>query len=191
MCVLSFFHFSEYMTTAVIKPKSLKLDSFLLNHSAEYGIAAASSWLEFFLELSVLPSMKELYIIRWLGLLLCFGGEVMRKLAMFTAGSNFNHIVQQKREEGHQLVTHGVYAICRHPSYVGWFWWSIGTQLVLINPLCVCAYAAVSWSFFKSRIEEEELTLLNFFEHDYVDYMNSVPTGLPFIEGIPLNDDSH
>lgn len=36
--------------TAVNNPKSLSLDSFLLNHSLEYTVAALSSWIEFTLE---------------------------------------------------------------------------------------------------------------------------------------------
>lgn len=68
-------------------------------------------------------------MISLIGGLMCIGGEILRKAAMLTARTNFNHIVQSVREEGHQLVTHGVYSICRHPSYVGWFYWSIGTQV--------------------------------------------------------------
>jgi protein-S-isoprenylcysteine O-methyltransferase len=57
------------------------------------------------------------------------GGELLRKLAMFTAGTNFNHYVQYIRKDDHILVTGGIYAWCRHPSYVGWFSWSVGTQV--------------------------------------------------------------
>ena len=57
------------------------------------------------------------------------GGEILRKLAMFTATSNFNHYIQHVKEEGHELITHGIYNYFRHPAYVGWFYWSIGTQV--------------------------------------------------------------
>lgn len=50
VCSLSLFHYSEYLVTAVNNPKSLSLDSFLLNHSLEYTVAALSSWIEFTLE---------------------------------------------------------------------------------------------------------------------------------------------
>lgn len=40
--------------------------------------------------------------------------------------------VQFTKAETHQLVTHGVYSIVRHPSYVGWFWWSVGTQVIAV-----------------------------------------------------------
>lgn len=64
------------------------------------------------------------------GLLMVVFGECLRKAAMFTAGSNFNHVVQNEKSDTHTLVTSGVYAWCRHPSYVGWFYWSIGTQVL-------------------------------------------------------------
>lgn len=44
-------------------------------------------------------------------------------------------------------------SVCRHPSYAGWFWWSVGTQVLLGNPVCTIAYAAVSFLFFRNRIE--------------------------------------
>lgn len=186
MSLLSFFHFSEYLTTAIINPKSLSLDSFLLNHSKEYAIAAVCSWMEFSVECYFFPRFKQLPWCTGLGLVLCIAGELVRKGAMFTAGTNFNHIIQSHREEGHVLVTHGLYAWCRHPSYVGWFWWSIGTQVVLCNPVCTVVYAVASWRFFKQRVVEEEITLLNFFGEDYVNYQRRVPTGIPYIQGYRL-----
>lgn len=80
----------------------------------------------------VTMSPAELKQITWLsatGLLMVVFGECLRKAAMFTAGSNFNHVVQNEKSETHTLVTSGVYAWFRHPSYVGWFYWSIGTQV--------------------------------------------------------------
>lgn len=55
MCSLSFFHYSEYLVTAIINPHSLSLDSFLLNHSVEYTFAAVSSWVEFIIEKLTVP----------------------------------------------------------------------------------------------------------------------------------------
>lgn len=183
LCLLAAFHYSEYYTTYMINPRSLSLDSFLLNHSREYGAAAVCSWTEYAVERYLFPGMKEFGFLSWLGLVLCVGGEVVRKWAMFTARSNFNHVVQIQREEGHVLVTHGIYSLCRHPSYAGWFWWSVGTQLLLCNPICVVGYAIASWRFFDARVQDEEITLLNFFGEDYVWYQRRVPTGLPFIRG--------
>ena len=55
LCVLSFFHFSEYFSTSIYNYESLTVDSFLLNHSLAYGLAAVSSWCEFFIEAYFFP----------------------------------------------------------------------------------------------------------------------------------------
>ncbi len=72
---------------------------------------------------------------------------------MVHAGSNFNHLVQSKKRKGHVLVTGGVYRYLRHPSYFGFFWWGLGTQVVLGNAVCLVGYAVVLWRFFRRRIE--------------------------------------
>lgn len=82
-------------------------------------------------------------------------GQTIRSVAMAQAGSNFNHTVQVTRREGHVLVTGGVYSVLRHPSYFGFFWWGLGTQLVLGNGVCFVAYAVVLWRFFSGRIWSE------------------------------------
>lgn len=57
------------------------------------------------------------------------------------------------------------------------------TQVMLFNPVCIVAYTYVSWNFFRQRIYEEEISLLNFFGEEYLDYQKEVKTGLPFIKG--------
>ncbi|ELK28053.1 Putative G-protein coupled receptor 153 [Myotis davidii] len=186
MCSLSLFHYSEYLVTAVNNPKSLSLDSFLLNHSLEYTVAALSSWIEFTLENLLWPELKQVTWLSTTGLLMVVFGECLRKAAMFTAGSNFNHVVQNEKSETHTLVTSGVYAWFRHPSYVGWFYWSIGTQVMLCNPICGVGYALTVWRFFRDRTEEEEISLIHFFGEEYLEYKKRVPTGLPFIKGVKV-----
>lgn len=80
---LSFFHFSEYYTTSVTNPKSLSLDSFLLNHSPAYHAAAVASWIEFAIEVTFWPQIKTLKAISYAGVAICAAGEVLRKLAMW------------------------------------------------------------------------------------------------------------
>jgi len=185
---MSLFHYLEYLVTALTNPLNLNNDSFLLNHSVAYGVAAAAGLLEYFLELWLWPGMKQCLPVCALGALGCGLGDTFRKLAMFHAGSNFNHIVQGYKHDEHRLVTGGVFSYFRHPSYVGWFYWSISTQVVLCNPVCVVLYALVSWKFFADRIEAEEYYLLNFFGNQYLDYQKRVPTGLPFIKGFRVKE---
>ncbi|KAF7405541.1 hypothetical protein HZH66_004447 [Vespula vulgaris] len=187
MAVIAIFHYTEFLAIAWTNPSSLSIDSFVLNHSVSYGIAACSSWIEFVIERYYFPEMKMASSVSYIGLTLSTLGELLRKSAMFTAKHNFNHIVQSAKKRNHELITHGIYGIFRHPSYVGWFYWAIGTQLILQNPFCVLAYTVASWRFFHDRILIEEITLLNFFGEAYAEYQGKVPTGLPFISGYKIN----
>jgi protein-S-isoprenylcysteine O-methyltransferase len=186
---MSAFHYLEFLTTALTNPFNLSVDSYLLNHSVQYGLAAMASWIEYAVEIWAFPSMKTLNIfgISGMGVFICLFGDSLRKLAMFHAGQNFNHIVQGTRSQEHELVTYGVFSLVRHPSYVGWFLFSLGTQLILCNPMCFTVYGIVSWRFFAERIYVEEYILLQFFGDEYSKYQESVPyTGIPFIKGFKI-----
>ena len=70
---------------------------------------------------------------------------------MHTCSDNFSHIIVEHQPKDHKLVTHGVYSVLRHPSYVGWFYFAIGTQIVLANPISFVAYVVATWKFFADR----------------------------------------
>ena len=180
---LSFFHMSEYLLTAVYNPTTLSTDSYLINHSKAYVFAMLSSLVEYCIEMYFVPWIKAYVWISRLGLLLVITGELLRKVAMVTAASNFTHQVQYYKRSGHTLVTHGVYSLSRHPSYAGWFYWSIGSQLLLCNPVCFVGFAVATWMFFQDRILDEELLLLQFFGQEYEDYRKRVGIGIPFVKG--------
>jgi protein-S-isoprenylcysteine O-methyltransferase len=72
-------------------------------------------------------------------------------------------------------------SVLRHPAYFGWFYWSIGTQLLLCNPICIIAYTGASWSFFNARIPHEENLLLKFYPAGYPEYLRRTYIGIPFI----------
>ena len=76
---------------------------------------------------------------------------------MAKAGENFSHIVRDRKKEGHVLVTDGIYSWLRHPSYFGFFWWGLGSQMVLGNRMCLVGYALVLWRFFRLRIRSESV----------------------------------
>ena len=97
--------------------------------------------------------------------------------------------MQSSKREDHELVTSGVFSYVRHPSYVGWFLWSLGTQVVLLNPICFVLYTGVTWTFFNERIYAEEYLLLRFFGNAYSDYQAKVPAGIPFIRGFSFDQD--
>jgi len=183
LCFLSLFHFSEYIATGLGNPQNLSFDSYLVNHSLQYGLAMLVSWVEYGAWAWAAPWIKAQPLVTGLGCGLCLLGEVTRKAAMLEAGRSFNHLVQSTKADDHKLVTSGIYSLCRHPSYAGWFLWSLGSQLILVNPVCLVLYALVSFTFFQERIYVEEFTLLQFFGQDYKDYQKRVGPGIPGIKG--------
>ena len=138
-----------------------------------------------------------------LGLLLIVSGELLRKCGMVTAGANFTHTIALRQRREHVLVEHGVYRFVRHPGYLGWYLWAVGTQVLLQNAASCALFALVvrarmcrtklrlcltgapsptkSWRFFSQRIAFEEALLLKFFGQKYVDYARHTPTWIPGI----------
>ncbi|KYQ91104.1 prenylcysteine methyltransferase [Tieghemostelium lacteum] len=179
LCV---FHMWEYIWVSMYHPNKLSSDSFLLNHSPAFNIALAAGFTEYWVEWYFFPGMKQFTFLPKIGILLTIFGQVTRTLAMITAGSNFTHIVQEHKRKEHELVTTGIYSYLRHPSYFGWFIWSVSTQLTLFNPICIIGYTFASWAFFNERIEEEEEFLIKFFGQQYVEYKKRVWSGIPLIK---------
>lgn len=155
----------------------------------EYQIALAAAAAEWALGAALAPRSKSWMasVTLPLGAALAVGGLALRASAMWTARSHFSHVLQARRAQGHELVTHGVYAIARHPAYLGWGSWAVGSQLLLANPLCTVLYAAATWHFFRGRIEEEERALLRFYGSDYVAYAARTPVWIPGIGPTPAD----
>lgn len=199
ICTLSVFHYLEFDMTARYNPPDAKVSSYLLfTNGRAYNIAHTTAILETMLRYwissrtelnwSLVPEAiesvsKELPFSSSvvLGVSLVLLGQGFRSMAMKQAGTSFNHIVQSSKKEDHVLITSGVYAISRHPAYFGFFWWGLGTQLVLGNFFCFIAYAAVLWKFFARRIRHEEVYLVNFFGEAYLNYCRTTPILIPFI----------
>ncbi|QIX01318.1 hypothetical protein AMS68_006835 [Peltaster fructicola] len=182
---LAIFHLLEFWTTARFNTPVVQASSFLLfTNGKAYNIAYLLALLEILLSTLAFPQYG-----RWLsgwdprlaGFLLVLLGQVVRSLAMAHAGRSFNHTPQRVRKESHTLVTTGVYAYLRHPSYFGFFWWAIGTQLFVGNKFCVLGYIIVLWGFFNRRIIAEEKQLVSFFGEDYEKFRKNTSTGIPFI----------
>src|SRR5262245_23283041 len=115
---------------------------------------------------------KELWTIdgdtiRWLGVALFAAGGTLRIWPVFVLGERFSGLVAI--QPGHTLVTTGVYAVIRHPSYLGLLinslGWSLGFRsgvgviltMLLIPPLL-------------ARISAEENLLRDEFGDEYNAY---------------------
>lgn len=72
-------------------------------------------------------------------------------------------------------------SVLRHPSYFGWFYWSLGTQIFLCNPICAVFYTYASWSFFSTRIPYEESLLQRFYPQQYAEYASRTVILIPFV----------
>jgi protein-S-isoprenylcysteine O-methyltransferase len=178
---LSTFHLGEFLTTALYNPRVATSDSFLVNHSTGYVAAALTSWTEFGLRLALAPHWNLPLPLVAVGLVVVVVAQTIRSAAMITAGASFNHLIQTYKRKDHTLITHGIYSVLRHPSYVGFFYWSMGTQLLLGNLLHFVLFSVVSWTFFRRRIPFEEESLCNLFPDDYPAYVARSWMGIPFL----------
>mmetsp|Transcript_12290 Transcript_12290/g.30046 ORF Transcript_12290/g.30046 Transcript_12290/m.30046 type:complete len:285 (-) Transcript_12290:651-1505(-) len=175
------FHLGEFFTTAVFNPSVTSADSFMVNHSKAYTAAALVSWLEFCIRIFFFPDRNSPRIF-CMGIIFVLGGQITRSWAMTTCGESFNHYIQRDKKENHVLVTSGIYGILRHPSYFGFFYWAVGTQLLLCNPLSTILYGIAAWTFFRYRIAYEEETLSQLFPNGaYESYAARTCIGIPFI----------
>jgi len=177
----SAFHWLEFAVTAGWNREKCSVDSFLLNNGRLYHIANSFAIAEYIITTYFRPHWKCFNLIIWIGVFCTLGGQSLRSSAMIYASTNFSHSVQLKKAQAHQLVTGGVYSFSRHPSYAGFFYWSLGTQLVLQNPVSLILFTYILWRFFYFRIRVEEQALVIFFGDDYKAFRQRVPTRIPFI----------
>ena len=171
IAALSLFHFLEFFVTAKYNTPAATVSAFLLSsngwaYNAAHGSAIVEciishffwpgrSWAGKLLSVTEPVYGSSVSLLLILGLVITVVGQIVRTMAMAQAASNFNHHVQSEHRSGHVLVTHGMYRFLRHPSYFGFFWWGLGTQLVLVNMFCFVAYAVVLWRFFYTRIKRQ------------------------------------
>jgi len=198
------FHIAELAFVVFYHPDDVSFRSLMLSPVpyGGYSLAMIAAFAEYWLESMLFSSLSSSSASSsaaspttkgpWIGGAVTLVGFVfgllgwgLRAAALFTAQSNFTHLVAYFKVADHTLVTSGVYGLCRHPGYVGWFLWSVSTQVVLRNPICWVMYFYVSWRFFAGRIPPEEQTLLHFFGDAYMSYARRVPCGIP---GISLLD---
>ncbi|XP_010928679.2 probable protein-S-isoprenylcysteine O-methyltransferase isoform X1 [Elaeis guineensis] len=178
---LVFFHASEYALAIAIHGRSdVSVSSLLI--SKQYIVAMSCALLEYVIEIFLFPELKEYMWISNFGLVMVIVGELIRKGAVLTARHAFTHTIRTYHEDNHELITHGIYRFIRHPGYCGFFIWATGTQVMLCNPICIVAFAVVTWRFFSTRIQYEEFFLRQFFGSQYDEYAEQVPSGLPFVK---------
>jgi protein-S-isoprenylcysteine O-methyltransferase len=178
---LCIYHYAEFFSELLFHFKDLQKDAFLIYENKRWVISTASSFVEYIVEMFFFQKYKDIKFFFILGLIMTVVGQYFRIAALFTGKSNFTHKVQMTKRKNHVLVKHGIYSICRHPSYTGFFIWSVGIEIMCINPLCTIAFAYILFNFFKYRIQGEEKYLIRFFGMEYIKYRKSVGILIPFV----------
>lgn len=185
-CVVMF-HMSEFLVAAALRPHDTHPKAFMIYHSHAYTIASCAAVTEYAVETLIVPPEWKLFqttnAIAITAAVAVSVFYVIRVVAMVQCGPNFSLEIETTHRDDHELVTSGVFGYLRHPSYFGWFWRTVLSQVLLMNPICMIGFTLVTWKFFVERIEKEEQILASddFFGEKYVAYRKSVGTGIPFI----------
>ena len=89
-------------------------------------------------------------------IVLFVAGITGRQIAIRTLGRFYSHHVM--RQDGHRVVSHGLYRMIRHPAYAGMLLANVSFTVFFLNPVSVVALilliAAVVW---RIRVEERAL----------------------------------
>lgn len=176
---LCIYHFAEYFFVLNYHYDLLTFSSFLIDQSKEWGMAIAFSVIEILIENHFFHFIKSNGLCISLGLICVVIGHFFRIGALFTGKTNFTHLISYEKKPEHILVTTGFYSLSRHPSYFGFYIWSVGTQILCCNPISIAGFTLVNYVFFRSRILEEEQLLIGFFGQKYIDYTKTVPILIP------------
>lgn len=105
--------------------------------------------------------------MRWVGVLLTVAGGALRIWPVFVLGRRFSGLVAI--QEGHRLVTTGVYGVIRHPSYLGMIILSLGLALAFRSGVGVLLTFLLLWPLL-ARIRAEEALLHETFGAEYEAY---------------------
>ncbi len=116
--------------------------------------------------------------VRWFGVLLYTAGGVLRLAPVFALGRRFSGLVAIQPE--HRLLTSGLYAIIRHPSYLGLFVLVLGWGLAFRSGVGVLI-AVLMLVPLLARIESEERLLSESFGAEYDGYRARTWRLIPYV----------
>ena len=159
--LLLLFHWGEFVLV------TSSFDGFLFNNTVLLPIFVVAAVVE-----SHYTPLRPCFA----GFFVALGGLLLRWRAILTAGQSFSHDSERLPP---QLVTTGVYATVRHPSYLGWFMFTLGVNMLLPAPGVGALAVLVTLAFFSQRVEREERLLDIKFGERHRHYKNRVVGGLP------------
>jgi protein-S-isoprenylcysteine O-methyltransferase Ste14 len=116
--------------------------------------------------------------VRYVGLVLLVVGGVLRLAPVFILGSRFSGLVAI--QEGHTLVTNGLYRVIRHPSYLGLLVFLLGWVLLFRSAIGVLVSLLILPALV-ARMNSEEALLATEFGEQYSEYRRRTWRLLPFL----------
>jgi len=105
--------------------------------------------------------------LRWLGVFLYAIGGALRLWPVIILGNRFSGLVAI--QQGHKLVTSGIYRVIRHPSYLGMIVNLLGWCLAFRSGVGLLLTALIMWPLL-ARINAEERLLREQFGEEYDAY---------------------
>ena len=131
---------------------------------------AATSWLDF--ADYGLPTWAG-----WLGIAILTGALLVFWRAHADLGLNWSPTLEIR--EKHELITHGIYGMIRHPMYASQWLWVIAQPLLLQNWIAGWLNLLVFIAFYALRVRAEEQLMLEQFGDQYRSYMKKVGAVFP------------
>lgn len=171
-CVIEF-HISEYLLAKKYQSECTA-SSFLITWP--YVAAMSVGLVEY-----MMRSAQGCLPWQILGMIMIVSGEFLRKTAIFTAKENFSHKIAMEHSHNHVLCTQGIYSHVRHPSYLGFCVFAVGTQIWIGNYICPVVFTLILWNFMSRRIAIEDTLLLQFFGKEWLSYSKATWSGIPFV----------
>ena len=178
---LCIYHYTEFFSVLLYHFEKLSCEYFLIDQSLSWIIATIISFIETILETYYFNKYKKIKIFFIIGLIMTIIGQIFRIGGIYTGKKNFTHKISYEKKKEHKLVKNGVFALTRHPSYFGFYLWSIGIEIMCCNPICFIGFTFILFYFFKNRILLEEKLLIQFFGEEYLEYKKKVGILIPFI----------
>jgi protein-S-isoprenylcysteine O-methyltransferase Ste14 len=117
-------------------------------------------------------------VVRYLGAAIYVVGIALRLAPVFVLGRRFSGLVAI--QEGHELVTGGLYRVIRHPSYLGVLLGLFGWALVFRSAIGVLV-SLLLIPLLVARMNSEEALLESEFGQQYADYRRRTWRLLPFL----------
>ena len=113
----------------------------------------------------------------WLGVVLMICSLIVFWRSHADLGLNWSPSLEIR--EKHELITHGIYGIIRHPMYASQWIWVIAQPLLLSNWVAGWLDLLIFILFYSLRVKAEEQLMLEQFGDQYRSYMQKVGAVFP------------